>query len=554
MLKVEKISITEKSIKKTPALNELVALMKKHHFANGYESLPTAPYHEVSFDLVNTYPGFANGVRRTLVEEIDVVCADADESKIRTDDEFISGMCDVILKNINLLPVRQDLDIDGMSKYSIYLIKTNKTNDIIDVTASDFIIGDADEVRRKSAVKLQKDLGDPSLQKPETKKKGPKKPKKTGGAGKKISKNKKMTSEYMDKDSDKDSDKDLDDSEDSDESDGDDVEDDPEENLEEDGNAVDDKARGNKADKAGKVGTKVVGATGTEDDVDTGVVDDIDAEIVDVADVADMDKSPHVSTLPKKSTTMYSTSARLRTALVNGDDLSHGAFKLTEAILARAYAEDERSVKPITHVFPNSNITIARLRPGKTLYIESVGFKAGRGIDTMAKFSLLNNVTYQPINVDPYDSFNKTGTRSIEYDPKEFRLGFTTAGNINPKRVISLVADSIITALQDMKKYIETYSTAETKKYYSSDDLVVTVKDDVYTYKFLRHYFTPINMVAQRCFLIDTNVLFCTGGVERYDTPIGIIKLKHAEPNKLLIKSIEGCIEDAKILEKAFAK
>jgi hypothetical protein len=91
------------------------------------------------------------------------------------------------------------------------------------------------------------------------------------------------------------------------------------------------------------------------------------------------------------------------------------------------------------------------------------------------------------------------------------------------------------------------------KKYYSSDELIVTVKDEVLEYKFTKHYVTEIIMVSQRCFLLDQNILFCTGGVERYDTKTGVIKLKHADPNKLMLKSIEGCIADLKILDKAFA-
>ena len=74
----------------------------------------------------------------------------------------------------------------------------------------------------------------------------------------------------------------------------------------------------------------------------------------------------------------------------------------------------------------------------------------------------------------------------------------------------------------------------------------------MYSYKFVKHYYTPINMIAQRCYLIDTNVLFCASAVERYDTQAGIIRLKHADPNKLLLKSIEGCMHDLKIVDSAF--
>lgn len=489
MLKVEKVSIKEKAIRKSPELDSILALMKKHNFPDGMESLPKAPYHEVSFDLTNTYPGFANGIRRALIEEIDVICANADESKVRTDDEFISGMSDVLLKNINLLPVRQSINLEDMNKYVMYLIKANKTQEIIDVTAADIIIGNADEVRRKARVKLQKDLGDPSTQ---TKKKTPVKVPTRKTTGKKRG--------------------------------GADAE-------------TDEEVEEVKAD------------ANSEDDAD-GIEDTKDANLEDSKDVENTKDTSSKSNL--SSNASHSRQLHRHTMTSNLDSLNSGSFKITEAILARAYNEREQSAKPIEFVFPNSNICIARLRPGKTLYIEEIGFSVGKGIDSMAKFSLLNNVKYNILNVEPYDAFNQTGVRSIEYNPKEFRLEFTTCGNIAPKKVISLLVESILERLVDMKKQIELYASTDMKKYYSSDELIVTVKDEVFEYKFTKHYVTEIIMVSQRCFLLDQNILFCTGGVERYDTKTGVIKLKHADPNKLMLKSIEGCIADLKILDKAF--
>ena len=232
-------------------------------------------------------------------------------------------------------------------------------------------------------------------------------------------------------------------------------------------------------------------------------------------------------------------------------DATKGTTKITEAMLTRAYTTSEKSVLDIKKIFPNPGICIARLRPGKSLFIESINFTVGKGSTTMAKYSLLNNVKYYPINVEPYDSFTGKGKRSAEYDPKDFTLGFTTAGNITPKAVINKAVGTLVDALSDIRRSVEVYASAEQKKYYSSDDLLVTIKDDVCTYKFMKHYYTPINMIAQRCFLLDTNVLFCASAVERYDTQPGIIRLKHADPNKLLLKSIDGCLSDLKVLKES---
>lgn len=456
MFRVDKISVEEKTIRKSKELDAIVDSIKKHKLHSDPTSLlPAAPYHEVNFNLLNTYAGFANDIRRTLVEGLDVIAADTDDSRIKTDDEFIFGTSDVVLKNINLLPVNQALDLDDMAGYTVYLLVANKTTEIIDVCASDFVVGYVDDVKKKNSAKLQKDLGDPSLHKKESKSTGKKHTKKGGDADDKSNATDEPTEETNDE---------------------------PVEST--------DKTSGKKPTRQSMVSTS-----------DTG---------------------------------------------------TSGNTKITEVMLARAYTDSEKSVIDIKKIFPNSGICIARLRPGKSLFIESIDFVTGKGSQTMAKFSLLNNVKYLPINVDPYDFFTGKGKRSAEYDPKDFSLGFTTAGNITPATVIKNTVTVLTEALIDIRKHIDVYADTEHKKYYSSDDLQVTIKDEVSTYKFTKHYYTPINMIAQRCFLIDSNVLFCASAVERYDTSAGIIRLKHAEPNKLLVKSIEACITDLKTFAAAF--
>jgi hypothetical protein len=57
-------------------------------------------------------------------------------------------------------------------------------------------------------------------------------------------------------------------------------------------------------------------------------------------------------------------------------------------------------------------------------------------------------------------------------------------------------------------------------------------------------------MIARKCYDLDPNVPFCTSTVERFDSKIGIIRIKHVDPNKLLISAIDACIED---IEKVYA-
>ena len=61
-----------------------------------------------------------------------------------------------------------------------------------------------------------------------------------------------------------------------------------------------------------------------------------------------------------------------------------------------------------------------------------------------------------------------------------------------------------------------------------------------------------MNMIAQRCFILDANILHCSAGVDRYDTRLGIIKIKHADTNKILIAAIDACLADIETLQSAF--
>jgi DNA-directed RNA polymerase alpha subunit len=371
---VKNVKTKELKIEKSKELDNLISLMKKHKTLeenqSGYDLLPK-PREETSFELYNTFSGFANAIRRTLTNEVQVYALDTQD--IKTDDEFLTNT-DVIIKNINLLPL--DQYVEDMSKYNIYIAKVNKTLDIVEVTPKDIYLMD-----RKVFDNTVKDKG--------------------------------------------------------------------------------------------------VG------------------------------------------------------------------FKLSESLAL--FANDHKGTRAKDLVV-DDNIVIANLRPGKTLYVGNIQVVSGKGIEDAGKFTLLDNITYNILNVEPYDSFNKTGKRSIEYDPTDFKITFTTSGNIKSKDVMKRCVESLETDLLAVRKVIEDYDKLEESKYFATDKLEVTNKDGIATYKLHKHYFTVTNMIGQRCYLLDPSCPFITVGVERYDTRIGVIKIKHAEPNKIIMDAIDENLKDIKKL------
>ena len=207
------------------------------------------------------------------------------------------------------------------------------------------------------------------------------------------------------------------------------------------------------------------------------------------------------------------------------------------------------------NVIPIPNITIAKLRPGKYLTINKISIVEGLCKNSASKFSLLSNVKYEILDHVPFDVYEQKGVRSIEYDPKEFKLEFTTVGNIRPITVIKLLCDTLSARLERMsnllKEYIDFVSQKDGTDEYFSLGLEVKLIDEVKHYKFINEYITLAYMVGQRCFLLDSNIKYCAPTINRYDSKeIGIIKLWHPDSNKLLMESIKECLADVKKMEK----
>lgn len=208
----------------------------------------------------------------------------------------------------------------------------------------------------------------------------------------------------------------------------------------------------------------------------------------------------------------------------------------------------------INKLIPDPNALIMYLRPGKFVKIHDIALQKGRAHQHAAKFTLLNNVAMAPLDMKPYNQFNNTGTRSIEYDPKKFKIMFETAGNIEPDEVMDKMYEKFSADLLDIKQKIELYKEAKEPKYFTGQDFEVSVENDIHVYKFIDHYITPTSVIAMKCYLLDENVPFATSTVDRFDSQVAYIKIKHASPSVILLKSIDECLKDMQNVVSSFKK
>lgn len=90
--------------------------------------LPKSRY-TVGFTLKNTCSAFANGIRKTILDEIPIYSLDATNAEITTNDNYLSAGFDMLTKNIELIPISQNIpqEILNMSpKFAIEILNTSE--------------------------------------------------------------------------------------------------------------------------------------------------------------------------------------------------------------------------------------------------------------------------------------------------------------------------------------------------------------------------------------------------------------------------------------------
>lgn len=98
--------------------------------------LPKKSKITISFELIHANSSIANGIRRCLDSEMEIISFDFDEyNDFESSDPYI--LCDVIKKQLDLLPINQEYNY---SDIICKLHKENNTDEIIDVLSSNITI------------------------------------------------------------------------------------------------------------------------------------------------------------------------------------------------------------------------------------------------------------------------------------------------------------------------------------------------------------------------------------------------------------------------------
>jgi DNA-directed RNA polymerase subunit L len=105
---------------------------------DGKSLLPCNSKFRVDFVLENASTGFANGIRKCIIDEIPIYSFTMDGDKMETSDRYI--LSDYLKKNIELIPINQDISPAKFKTWKISLDLINSTDEVINIKSGDIEI------------------------------------------------------------------------------------------------------------------------------------------------------------------------------------------------------------------------------------------------------------------------------------------------------------------------------------------------------------------------------------------------------------------------------
>jgi hypothetical protein len=107
---------------------------------DGKDVLPKRSKFRVEFEITGTCSGFANGIRKCIMDEIPIYSLTMDSDGFTTSDRYI--LSDYLQKNIELIPILQEIDFEKAKNWTISLDIINSTDEVIDIKSGDIEIFD----------------------------------------------------------------------------------------------------------------------------------------------------------------------------------------------------------------------------------------------------------------------------------------------------------------------------------------------------------------------------------------------------------------------------
>ncbi len=251
-------------------------------------------------------------------------------------------------------------------------------------------------------------------------------------------------------------------------------------------------------------------------------------------------KTTSIMTIYSRSITVYPTGSKSGGSIASSTSTTSSTSIASSTSTAAGGSSSSTGVdvKLITH----RTIPICNLKPGRYLKISGIRIEQGYGKDDAGKFTLLNNVRYK-INVD-----EKKRAMSIAYDPNSFSLRLETAGNITVDTLIDRIYAAGVGKLDRLAELLTDYKN-ETE--WHTEGLDVAFIDGVYVFSIYQEHYMLVNLLAQKCYLLNPDIPYCTKN-KKMEKDAAVIYLKYDDPRRLLMDAIESCKVDFDTFKTAF--
>lgn len=205
---------------------------------------------------------------------------------------------------------------------------------------------------------------------------------------------------------------------------------------------------------------------------------------------------------------------------------------------------------PIEQVIPGLHTIIGTLNPMSYVKINNIDTIKGLN-RTDGKFASTGPVRYQILDLKP-DKNDKnenkmpSGESSVLMSNyKQFRISYLTYRNCEPYYIIITACNTLIERLERLANMMESKDTA---------DIKIEIDNSVHSYSFGGEHFMLASLIAQNCYLLDDKISFVAPSISHPSIDVGIVKIVHSEPDKLILDAIKKSITDITIVKKAFTK
>jgi DNA-directed RNA polymerase subunit L len=202
--------------------------------------------------------------------------------------------------------------------------------------------------------------------------------------------------------------------------------------------------------------------------------------------------------------------------------------------------------------FFSDNICIFSIKPTKKININGITISRGIAKDDANQFLLLSNIQYKILDVKPLDKSKHSteGESSLNSCPSKFLFKLTNHRNIEPKKILKMCFDLIISRFENINSDIKNIKDDDLE--YLSELLKLETSGNFKLIHLIGEYWTISNVIARYCYIQDKDIDFVCSSIIHPTTEVSIIKIKHKNYLKVISSAISDIIKDIKTIKDYF--